>query len=270
MLSFFLTALLLCADTSPVSEVKSMVSAAVSTNKTKSIARRSSSNGIFGPDLTVDFTTQEAVKLCKLPTSTIPELFNLFADIVFHHDDANSTSHYVFFAVYEISKLKPPADIGPFYFHPAISISVVSWYQNRHTVPERFAKSDKSWLTAKDADKGILSTSKVVFDAKKSQQETITELTGFGKAMLELRAYGLDAVPLIVEQFEAEDYHLRWLFEDLTDRTKAVAIQETAADRCKAHVKWWRDPSEHAEAIKYQMPPLDAGKNFKPPELKKK
>jgi hypothetical protein len=29
-------------------------------------------------------------------------------------------------------------------------------------------------------------------------------------------------------------------------------------------------PSEHAEAIKYQMPPLDAGKNFKPPEPKKK
>ena len=49
-----------------------------------------------------------------------------------------------------------------------------------------------------------------------------------------------------------------------------MAKDETLAERCKAHIKWWRDPSEHAEAIKYQMPPLDAGKNFKPPEPKKK
>ena len=154
--------------------------------------------------------------------------------------------------------------------HSCLPGGVASWYRNRHTVPERFAKSDKVWLTAKDADKGILSTSKVVFDTKKGQPETVTEQTGFGKAMVELRAYGLDAVPLIVEQFEAGDYHLRWLFEELTDRSGAMAKDETLAERCKAHVKWWRDPSEHAEAIKYQMPPLDAGKNFKPPELKKK
>ena len=267
-----MTSLLLCADTAPVSELQPMVSAAVSPNKVIVIANSLSRNSVFGGELpSVHPITQEAIKLSKLTTSKIPELFSLLADIDFDLDDADTTRCYLRFAVYEISKLNPPADIGPLYSHPVSSISVVSWYKNRHTVPERFAESNKAWLIAKDADKGIISSSKAVFYANnKVEPETITELTGFGKSMIELRTYGLDAVPLIVEQFEAGDYHLRWLFEDLTDRTKGFGLDGTLATPCKDYIKWWRDPAEHAEATKYKMPPLDAGKNFKPPELKKK
>jgi hypothetical protein len=203
-------------------------------------------------------------KLSQLPPHNVESMLSYLP----HSEMTGYTQSrtHLFNAIQDVARLRKDVSSSTFVFET----DLYHWYQNRHSVPERFAKSNKSWLTAKDTDKGILSTSKVVFDVKKGQPETITEQTGFGKAMVELRAYGLDAVPLIVEQFEAGDYHLRWLFEELTDRTKALAKDETIEARCKAHIKWWRDPSEHAEAIKYQMPALDAGKNFKPPEAPKK
>lgn len=137
------------------------------------------------------------------------------------------------------------------------------WWENRETVPARFVAAYKVWNQARAADKGVLEVSRNVLEKTSGEFRQTSEQTSFGKSCDELRTLGLDAVPLIIEQFEAGDYNLKYLFEELTDRKDAAPSDDTLKEKCAKHVRWWRDPSENAPAMRYQMPPLDAGKKKK-------
>ena len=144
---------------------------------------------------------------------------------------------------------------------------ISEWYKNRHTVPKRFEAIYQNYTRTLVTDKGIISITTTKFNTLDGRIVNDTTPTDFGESLVELRSFGLDALPECIDRFEKTDYRLCWLFAELTDRRAAGS--NILKDQGEMNIRWWRDTSPHAQALSYTLPALDAGKDFKLPEKKK-
>jgi hypothetical protein len=202
--------------------------------------------------------TKAHKELCDLSPEYVPAILRALAD-----PSSNPKLNHCFYlstALRSVTRATP-SDFkhDGQYFYPPDLEQWQKWWEEREQVPERFEAAYKAFLKAEEADKGVVSVARTTFDKKTGQTKTVTELTDFGKAVANLRRFGLDAIPECVERFEAKDYRLRFLFEELTGMCYGITEVNTEASVCGQYIKWWRNKDENAQAMRYQMPNLDAG-----------
>lgn len=207
---------------------------------------------------TYSLNTKAFNELCTLSPDHLPFLISQLETASRPSESARWL--YISAALGKITKSRPAASSLVSYDGLPLREHWATWWQDRYSTPSRFAVMYKKWKTAKDADEAVLSVTTKRFESATGSMENFTRVTSFGEATNDLRNLGLDAIPLIVEQFEAGDYSLNYLFEELTDRKDATPSNDSIKEKCAKHIRWWHDPSENAPAMHYQMPPLDAGK----------
>ncbi len=145
-------------------------------------------------------------------------------------------------AVEHITQKVFPADAYPAGkngdLHEAAKLYIAWWTTGRKDTAAAFEKLYTDWKAAKKDGDNVISMDEVIYDSvnmtvmvhKNSQ-------TPFGEAYYGIKNLGLDVLPLIVAQVQANDCNLLPLISEMTGGR--AHFEGTPDKRAKGLLKWW-------------------------------
>jgi hypothetical protein len=133
----------------------------------------------------------------------------------------------------------------------------VKWWKARARTPVEFDKAHKAWRDAKKGGSLLLARTERRFNDSRKEIETTIERTELGNAYDRMRAFGLDALPYIVEKIKEGDHDLLPLLDELTGARGAIVSRpsDELARRVETTLFLWEQNKRYIA-----LPPVSAAK----------
>jgi len=133
----------------------------------------------------------------------------------------------------------------------------VKWWKGRPAALVEFDKAHAKWRLAKANGNLVLQTRERVWNDATKDIETRFRATEMGQAYESMRAFGIDALPTIVEKIKAGDHDLIPLFQELTGGVGIIVAKtsDNPQGPLTVDLRLW----EHYKD-RFLLPPVSAAK----------